>query len=235
MQEWPNLLAISIAVRAWVLFVWKLTEWELLNKYLFPVQSLTSLQFSQHAATGELTEAALAEKLSKLRWSPKARNAVEYYWGMPGEQVSMELAFSSGSQAQTHRQMCLPIARRQTHLQNLPLYPRHFPHTHSGMWLIHHPSTCRVSPTHTISCNSVPLLSFHFPTFFPMLLVLTIFPQYHFPTVLMYKTAFCWKVIAVKYGKKWWKYFSGLLFLHHFCTNPKPGNYISILSAGQNT
>lgn len=78
-----------------------------------------SLQFSQHAATGELREAALAEKLFKLRWPPKARNAVKYYWGIPDEQVSTELAFSGGSQALTRK----PIAQRQTHLQNLPLYP----------------------------------------------------------------------------------------------------------------
>lgn len=114
----------------------------------------------------------------------------------------MELAFSSGSQAQTHRQMCLPIARRQTHLQNLPLYPRHFPHTHSGMWLIHHPSTCRVSPTHTISCNSVPLLSFHFPTFFPMLLVLTIFSPVSFPhSINVQDCFFAEKSLLLSMGK----------------------------------
>lgn len=137
-------------------------------------------------------------KLSKLRWPPKARNAVKYYWGIPGEQVSVELAFSSGSQAQTHESQ-LHIGR----------------HTYSTSLCIPESS---LTPTHVYGTFTIParaglvlctqshatlFLYFHsiFLFFFLCCLFLHFFSLYHFPTVLMYKTAFCWKVIAVKYWK----------------------------------
>lgn len=137
-------------------------------------------------------------KLSKLRWPPKARNAVKYYWGIPGEQVSVELAFSSGSQAQTHESqlhtgrhtsstsLCTP----ESSLTPTQVYGTFTIPAHAGLVL------------HTQS-HATLFLYFHsiFLFFFLCCLFLQFFPHYLFSTVLMYKTTFCWKVTAVKYWK----------------------------------
>lgn len=152
--------------------------------------------------------------MPKLIWPLKGRNAVKYYWGIPGEQVFAERAFSGGSEAQTY-QSWLHAAR---HASTVPPCVSHRAPSHppSAILHVHHPSTQKVSLTHTISCTSVSLLSFHFPIFFSMLLFLTFFsPHYNFPIALMHNTTFCWKVTAVKYWEKCWKCLRGVLSLHH--------------------
>lgn len=105
MQEWSCLLAMTITVRAWVVFVFKLTYWELLNKLILPCTE-SHVARSQPGCSDRRTHRANSgyKVVPKLRW-PKARNAVKYYWGIPGEQVSPALAFSSGSHAETYQSL----------------------------------------------------------------------------------------------------------------------------------
>lgn len=116
-------------------------------------------------------------KLSKLRWPPKARNAVKYYWGIPGEQVSVELAFSSGSQAQTHESqlhtgrhtsstsLCTP----ESSLTPTQVYGTFTIPAHAGLVL-------------RTQSHATLFLYFHsiFLFFFPVLPVLTIFSPLSF-------------------------------------------------------
>lgn len=80
----------------------------------FPVLSLMSLLIEPGCSKRRAYRANSAYKaVPKLRWPPKVRNAVKHYWGTPGEQVSVELAFSGGSEAQNTPKL---IACSQTHL-----------------------------------------------------------------------------------------------------------------------
>lgn len=95
-QELWCLLAVTISVRIWLVFVFKLAGWEQLNKLILPCAE--SLGTPWPGCSVRRTHGANFgyKAVPKLRWAHIARNAVQNSSGIPEKQISSELAISHG-------------------------------------------------------------------------------------------------------------------------------------------